>query len=391
MSVRQLLTEFVKQHLFEQVRKKFDMVLPDDLKELAALFKSSGHQLYVVGGSVRDALQGKEPKDYDVATDAVPDQVIKVLRTNPTYKILEIGKSFGVVVCITPEGGEYEIATFRRDVGKGRRPDSVEFTSIEQDVMRRDLTINALFYDIDKHEVVDFVGGIDDIEKGVVKAVGDASERFDEDRLRILRALRFAGRMGSKLDPSTDAAIKKDNKLTGVSPERIRDEFLKGIKSARSVPYFLSLIDEYGLWGQLFPGLNASGKGIDTNNVPIALALMLDKNDAQTVAKKLNTSKYSADEVSQVRFLLMSKDIKVENAFRMKKQFKTAHLSDDDLIEYGHARGAPPSNVLMAFVEYEPTTTGAELMADGFTGAELGRELERRETVKFQELLEGTA
>ena len=110
-----LIRDFVREHLFEQVRKKFAMTLPDDLVELSHVFKNAGHQLYVVGGSVRDALLGKEPKDYDVATDAVPDRVIELLKSMQGNKILEVGKSFGVVVCITPNGNEYEIATLRTD------------------------------------------------------------------------------------------------------------------------------------------------------------------------------------------------------------------------------------------------------------------------------------
>jgi tRNA nucleotidyltransferase/poly(A) polymerase len=128
MTLKSLITEAVRAHLFEQVRKKFNMHLPDDLRQLATLFKSAGHQLYVVGGSVRDALLGKEPKDYDVATEATPDQVISLLETDPGLKILPIGKSFGVVKVITPEGGEYEIATFRKETyASNTRDDFVKF------------------------------------------------------------------------------------------------------------------------------------------------------------------------------------------------------------------------------------------------------------------------
>lgn len=386
--------ELLKQFINEVIKRPFDMSLPGDLLNIATAFKHAGYKLFVVGGSVRDALLGKEPKDFDVATDAVPDEVIKVAGSLPRHKVIEVGKSFGVVKVVTPENNEYEIATFRKDLGKGRRPDSVEFTSIDKDVMRRDLTINALFYDIDKREIVDYVGGIEDIEKNVVKAVGDASERFDEDRLRILRALRFAGRMGSDLDPATSKAIELNNSLAGVSPERIRDEFIKGIKSARNIGSFLSLFDKYDMWPQVFPGLktstgqdtSVSTRGIDSKNVLVVIAMLLDANDSTIVLKKLNTLKYTAQEASQVSFLLRFRDLSVDNAFKLKRAFHAAHMSDDDIIEYAHQRGEPSSKLLMSFIEYEPSVSGEELLATGFTGAALGRELERRETLLFRQL-----
>ncbi len=384
-----LIREYVRAVISEQVRKNFVMQLPADLIDLSNVFKQAGHQLYVVGGSVRDALQGKEPKDYDVATDAVPDVVIELLSNLPGHKVIEVGKSFGVVKVITPENNEYEIATFRRDIGKGRRPDAVEFTDIENDVKRRDLTINALFYDIDAQQIVDYVGGIEDIQNGVVRAVGDPTERFDEDRLRILRALRFAGRMGSELDPASAEAIKANNSLTGVSPERIRDEFLKGLTSAKSVQRFLDMVGEFDLWSQIFPGLTVSPHGISIRNVVVALAQLLDGNDPAVVAKKLNSLKYSASEVSHVRFLLMFKGLSPETAYKLRKLFDASHLDDETVREYAASQGHPSKSLVTAFLKYEPTVNGQDLMSQGFSCQQLGRELERQETLLFNQLLNG--
>ena len=135
------------------------MKLPKDILNIHSLFKQAGKQLFVVGGAVRDHLLGIEPKDFDLATNATPDEIIEIA-TNGNLKIVEVGKAFGVVIV-----GGHEIATFRKDIGKGRRPDSVEFTTIEGDVERRDLTINALFLNIDNGEIVDLVGGIQDLEE----------------------------------------------------------------------------------------------------------------------------------------------------------------------------------------------------------------------------------
>ena len=135
---------------------KLKLNIPSDIKKLYKLFKKSGKQLYVVGGAVRDAILGKSPKDFDITTDAKPDEVLKIAKQGK-FKSVEVGKQFGVVVV-----GGHEIATFRKDIGKGRRPDAVDFTDIKGDVKRRDLTINALFYDIGKGTIVDLVGGIAD-------------------------------------------------------------------------------------------------------------------------------------------------------------------------------------------------------------------------------------
>lgn len=405
MSVKQsnkkpLLNEFVNRLvdlyldkpaglLAEQVRKKMNIPLPADLLQLSKQFQAAGKQFYLVGGSVRDALMGKEPKDLDVATNALPDEVIAILGQNPAIKILEVGKSFGVVVAITPEGGEYEIATFRQDLSGGRRPDAVSFTSIDQDVARRDLTMNALFYDIEKKEIVDYVGGIEDIARGIVRTVGDPSQRFDEDRLRILRALRFAGRLGTRLDPATADAIKADNSLSQISGERIRDEFLKGIKSAKDVSYFLGLISEFDLWPQIFPDLTVDTTHVNSKNIPVLLASILRHNEWKKVSSKLNSLKYSAEEAAQVSFLVAFQELQPENAFKFKRLFKGAHLDNKDLLEFSKLLGGkrPNINLVQAFVKFQPSITGADLQAQGFSGKELGAEMERRETELFKGML----
>lgn len=386
--ISEIVELLVERVLFEApVRRSMDIPLPPDLLQIGQMFKADGKQFYLVGGSVRDALLGKDPKDFDLATDAVPDDIELILRQNPRYRVLEVGKAFGVVKVITDQGNEYEIATFRQDIGKGRRPDAVAFTSIDQDVARRDLTMNALFYDIENREIVDFVGGIQDIEQGIVRTVGNPHERFDEDRLRILRALRFAARMGSGLDPATAAAIKANNSLVGVSGERIRDEFIKGIKSAKSVPQFLHLISEYDLWDQVFPGLKVNRNFINSKNVPVQLAALLRDNEYKSLPGKLNNIKYPADEATAVQFLVMFQGLSVELAFRFKRLFKNSRLSNAELIDFAKAVGRPSEQLVHAFIRFEPSVTGAELQAQGYQGQELGKEMDRRETEIFKRLM----
>lgn len=370
--------------LSEQVRQKFEITLPTDLETLSDIFKSSGKDFYLVGGSVRDALLGKTPKDFDVTTNATPDEVEEILKAYPEYRVLELGRAFGIVKIITPEGNDYEIATFRTDIGKGRRPDSVEFATIEKDVNRRDLTMNALFYDISNKEIVDYVGGIQDIENKVVKTVGNAKERFDEDRLRILRALRFAARFGTKLDKEADEAISDDNSLEGVSGERIRDEFLKGIKSAISPIGFYQLIERYNLWEQIFPGLVVNKEYSETSDIPVALALLLQNNDAKAVAIKLNKAKYTGDEIRQVQFLLDFKNVSPETALKLKKIYKISGLKDASLKYFAEALGIS-NKTIQSFLEYEPTVSSNEFPE--LSGRELGIAIANREKEKFEEML----
>ncbi len=190
--------------------------------------RDAGYQAYWAGGCVRDLLLGHTPKDYDVATDAQPEQVRKVFRR---YKTLGIGASFGVIVVNGPSGaGQVEVATFREDLGytDGRRPDGVRYSTAEEDAKRRDFTINGMFFDPLTLQTHDFVGGQPDLEDGVVRAIGDPHQRIEEDKLRMLRAVRFNANFGFVLETRTREAVEQmASKITEVSAERIRDELRK--------------------------------------------------------------------------------------------------------------------------------------------------------------------
>jgi tRNA nucleotidyltransferase/poly(A) polymerase len=193
--------------------------------EVLKTLRAAGHTAYWAGGCVRDMLLGIEPKDYDVATSATPDEVRRLFGPRRT---LEIGAAFGVVVVIGPRrAGQVEVTTFRRDAqySDGRHPDSVSFSDPREDAQRRDFTINGLFYDPLADEVVDFVGGRDDLQHGILRAIGDPAERFREDKLRLLRAVRFAARFKLQVDPATLAAVRRmARQIVVVSAERIAQE-----------------------------------------------------------------------------------------------------------------------------------------------------------------------
>lgn len=184
-----------------------------------------GYEALWAGGCVRDRLLGKPPKDYDVATSATPEQVRQAFGKRRT---LAIGAAFGVISVLAPKGIEpVEVATFRSEAGytDGRRPDLIQFTTAEIDASRRDFTINGLFLNPLTNEVVDYVGGQEDLEKKQIRAIGEAAERFDEDKLRLLRAARFASTLGFTIESQTLAAIQQHAAEIGVvSAERIGAE-----------------------------------------------------------------------------------------------------------------------------------------------------------------------
>jgi len=387
-NIRQILRE----GLVREERIKFDLPIPQDIQQIKDVFKKNGFKLYVVGGAVRDALLNKTPKDYDLATDAVPDKVEEIM-AKAKFKTLPTGKAFGVINVFTSEG-EYEIATFREDLSGGRRPDAVSFTDIEGDVKRRDLTINALFYDIDTHEIVDLVGGVEDIKNGIVRTVGAPEDRFGEDRLRILRAIRFAGRFGNELDPATDAALQKDASLEGISGERIRDEFIKGIKSAKSQKHFLEMLDKYHLFDWIFKGLNVDmdfiGRigGYNHDDYIVLLARLLKKNNLDVLKKKLNELKYSVEEVKAITFLIAMLKLDIDTAVALKKAEQHAGVSQDQIRDFCGKENVS-SQLLDAFEEFRLTVSGPEVMDKmGLKpGPELGKAIQKIETDNFNKLL----
>lgn len=220
----------------------------DDALVVLRRLRDNGHVAYFAGGCVRDLLLGHEPADWDVATDAVPDRVRELFPRSQS-----VGAAFGVI--LVREGPSViEVATFRADAdySDGRRPDSVRFTSADQDAQRRDFTINGLFYDPIDEQVIDFVGGRDDVQSRILRAIGDPEVRFAEDYLRMLRAVRFAARFGLTIEPSTRASIVANaHKLPRISPERIADELRRMlVPPTRGVAW--RLLAELRLLSQVF-------------------------------------------------------------------------------------------------------------------------------------------
>ena len=224
--------------------------------DLVRRLRKEGHEALWAGGCVRDQLLGKLPKDYDVASTATPDEVIQIFGRRRT---VAVGASFGVVMVLGPDkaAGQIEVATFRSD-GEyldGRRPSSVSFCRPEEDAKRRDFTINGMFFDPLEEKIIDYVGGLEDLAAGIVRAIGDPVARFTEDKLRMLRAVRFTATFGFALDAATVAAVHHlRQQICQVSEERITQE-LKRMLSHSSRALSFDLLNQTELLAEILPEL----------------------------------------------------------------------------------------------------------------------------------------
>jgi len=286
-----------------------------------------------------------------------------------------------------------EYNEFMAHSSDGRRPDEVEFTDIATDVKRRDLTINALFYDLDTNEVVDLVGGVEDIKNGVVKTVGDAGERFEEDKLRILRAIRFAGRFGSQVDSKIDQLLSKDIDMSQISGERIRDEFIKGIEKAKSTVQFLALMNKYDLLAHVFPDLipkaGANSKTFMESHDPVlVISSILLPFATSKLKSQLNGLKYPQSEASNIEFLttwLPNLNPNFINQFK-KKQVRTT-LSDEQVMEFAKFNSMDV-NMISTMLKFNLSVKGDEVMSKyGIKGKEVGNMIDKLEASNFKSTL----
>lgn len=382
------LKTFTEFQMVNEAQSSLKLSIPPDIIDLYKLFKKNGKELYIVGGAVRDALLGKKPKDFDLATDAFPEEVVKMVQGAGYSTIGEVGQQFGVVIVQIPsDRNGVEIATFREDIGSGRRPEGVNYSTIDKDVLRRDLTINALFYDIGKGEVVDLVGGLKDIQDQKIRTVGKAADRFAEDPLRKLRALRFAGRTGSKLEAETADAILTDNSLEGVSPERIRDEFKKSIESAKKVKDYLKMVSEFNLWSVMFPTLQVNEAFVESSLWLVQLAMLFGDNEREQIKKEMNRMTFTSDETDSVLFLKSLMSFKAEDVFDLYKEHERAGIDKNNITVFAKINRLD-LKLVRAFLKYKPTTDGNEVMKKyGVKGPQIGEKIKELEAEKFKKTI----
>ena len=276
--------------------------------EVTAKLQNAGFTAYWAGGCVRDAILGRTPKDYDVATSATPDEVRALFGFKQT---LPIGALFGVITVIGPKSaGQIEVATFRRDGGysDGRRPDSIQFTDPREDARRRDFTINGLFYDPITDRTIDYVGGQDDILRRCIRAIGDPDERIEEDKLRMLRGVRFAATYGFTIDEKTHSAIaRRAAAIESVSNERIGAEIVRMLGHP-TFPDAIEQLHTTGLWNHVLPKTAEENLEQELSSTSLAHRdqLKLSPNNQyrfETVVAVLLNEKLSQSKAGQATYL----------------------------------------------------------------------------------------
>jgi tRNA nucleotidyltransferase/poly(A) polymerase len=380
------------------LESKSDMwnIIPQSVKDLHQLFKQHHKKLFVVGGAVRDFLNNERPKDFDLCTDATPDEVLEIV--GKKYRNNLQGKAFGVVVVYTedePKG--MEIATFREDqyddkLGITRNPD-VKFSTIEKDVERRDIPYNALFFDLDKKEIVDLVGGVKDLENKVTRFVGDPELRIQEDPLRILRLIRFNCRYRFNIDEKTAEAIEENkDRLSIITKERIwafsgdnAGEIMKAWKQAKSFTEYLNLLTKFGLWKEILPGFKINTDIKDSKYLEVYLANLLKENK-NVLDKLVQDCKIEVDMARKIVFLISLLDFKVDDVTEMYKKRTVARVNDEVILDWYKINQINDATHL-AFIKYKPSVSAQDLMDKGFKGAELGKEIKRLEIEKFKEII----
>jgi tRNA nucleotidyltransferase/poly(A) polymerase len=301
----------------------------EDALAVLQRLRNSGHIAYFAGGCVRDVLLGLDAKDWDVATDAPPARVRELFPSTQA-----VGAAFGVIL-VRSGRSVVEVATFRADgvYEDGRRPSSVRFTSAEEDARRRDFTINGLFLDPIENRVIDYVGGKDDLAARRIRAIGSPAERFGEDHLRLLRAVRFAARFGFEIEPNTAAAIENHApKIKGTSPERIGDE-LRFMLTPPSREQAWLLLWKLGLAREIFRFLPSMPKEMNPTR---SIFLNLQKGQPISLGQSLAAAclciRIQGESLHDIRALL----IKAEISRSVRAMRQALRISNDESDEMSH-------------------------------------------------------
>lgn len=280
--------------------------------EIIKTLHRNGFQALFAGGCVRDKLLKRPAKDYDIATDATPKQVIKLFR-----RTIKIGAKFGVIIVLIQKQ-QVEVATFRTETGyvDGRHPTSVKFSNPKEDASRRDFTINGMFYDPIQKKVIDYVKGQADLKKRLIRTIGKPNERFSEDYLRMLRAIRFSTQLNFKIESETlNAVCKNAKKITKISAERIASE-LEGTLIGPNRPTGAKLLIKAKLTQIIFPGIEDKHTRFavkvlanlpDKINFPLALSAFFAACDTDFAIKNCKKLKLSTNQTKHIKFLLVGR------------------------------------------------------------------------------------
>lgn len=360
-----------------QAIKKLNEVMPNDIKQLSLLFQSEGYDLFLVGGCIRDTFLGQTPKDFDVCTNAMPNTVLRILKKEGITAQLQ-GEAFGVVVARMSE--DIEIATFRTDLSAntGRNSDDsvILGVTIEDDVKRRDLTINALFMNLSTNTIIDLVGGVQDMLNEVVRTVGQPEQRFMEDHLRKLRCIRFASRLCFTIETETLLAIQMDPSLN-VAEERIVNELENAFGKTKSISDLVLWLSCSGLLDVIMKGIPTLPlEDIDCTKITdftTFIASFIDKSkvsDTKGLEDALKDKKFTAKLCAGVRVLFDFDNVHTLCPIAFTNKLKSTDLDALSLNTFH-------SDVLFGVAAKFKQKDGLseELMAQGIKGKELGDKL----------------
>lgn len=381
------------------------MNIPKDILELHSIFTDAGKELFLVGGCVRDFRLGLEPKDFDMATNAYPNEIEDILKD---YHLGLTGKNFGVMRVYTEdEPVGYEIATYREDETVGRKPIVKIGSTIQNDSNRRDFTINALYYNITTKALIDLVDGEKDLNDKIIRACGDPVKRINEDALRMQRAIRFKRKIGGTIEEGLHNAMLANPKLEGpdvegniipISQERIAEEFLKGLPQAANMDLVKEYVQDYfdyGYLDQVFPKLHLNKDFKAESKVPeILIADLIRHNPVnnETLNKLIQDCQLTRRMATGVMFLLKFKDITEDNAYILRKHLDKTDLTMFDILDYGQMLMNYNWDMdlllrIHAFTKFNLTVDCEDLKKEGFVdGPELGLERENREKENFLKL-----
>ena len=385
----------------ESLKNEKDMwtIIPQSVKELHEMFKQKGKKLFVVGGAIRDFLNNQKPKDFDLTTDAFPDEILSII--GDRWKTTVQGAAFGVVVVYTedqPKG--MEIATFRSDdykgkLGQTRNPDVLLGVTMDKDAERRDITYNALYFDLDKQEIVDLTGGIEDMRQGVTRMVGNPSLRIQEDPLRILRVFRFSCRYGFPIHEDTKLAIQENKHLLSIiTKERIwaisgesTGEVFKAFNQAKNFSDYIRLLLEYKIFEEILPKLKINSLVSDSQSLVIYLTNLLRENFSKNLLNELiQVNKFETDLARPIVFLIELSKLDLTNVFDLYKKKIVSKVDDATILEWLSIIGKENEPIYKAFIKYKPSVNSQELIEMGYKGAELGKKIKELELENFKKL-----
>jgi len=409
-------TNFEQPH---EIKADPPMKVPEGLQRLAEAFKKSkevpiakeidpkaggekdvtlkSKKLYVVGGAVRDYMLGQTPRNYDLCTDAHPEEVVRIMKNSkPAITVLKQDPKNGVVK-VSVDGEEYEINTLCK---KGTEGEKIFSTNTADDTQNRDLTINSLYYDLIGDKIVDHVGGIRHLKDGVVKFNGKASEKLKENPMHRFRAVRFANQHpNGKIDDEDKkvmAAMSDDDSDSDLPPDKVREEFLRGLENAHTnTKKFLKSYEEMGLLQKVFPKLELSLDFPDQlpKSRAIILACLLKDNKPAKLVARLKELKYTDREVKDAVFLINLLWFDANFIYDFKKEILNTSLTKRQIVDWAKMNQLD-KNLIEKLVDYKLQVNGNDLIdREGLQGDELRDRIRGLEAENFKKTLreEGVA